>query len=48
MLTNGKGMSMRKGENIVKYEENQLANMILCEPLRQDSDLDELEGKFGF
>ena len=46
LLTNGKVMRMRKGENIVKYEENQLANVILCEPLRQDSDLDELEGKF--
>ena len=39
-------MSMRKGENIVKYEENQLANVILCEPWRQDSYLDKLEGKF--
>ena len=44
LLTSGKVLSMRKGKNIVKYEENQLANVILCEPWREDIDLDKLEG----
>ena len=44
LLRNGKIMIMRKGNNIVKYEDNQLANLILCEPWRLDADLDELEG----
>ena len=44
LLTSGKVLIMRKGKNIVKYEENKLANVILCEPWREDSDFNELEG----
>ena len=44
LLKNGKVLSMRKGETIIKYEENGLANIILCEPWRQDIDLGEMEG----
>ena len=38
LLRNGKIMIMRKGNNIVKYEDNQLANLILCEPWRLDAE----------